>query len=265
MVLQHEHQLNLIDLNPKYPHDEEVYDDEEDLTIKQAFEHSCDLCNEVITFLHKYYYKYDQCEYSLHKLCKELPKTLEHASHNQHTLALLQVKPNHYCDVCKSKSWNIPLSYHCSVCLFDLCLNCNMNGLQFHTIYHPSHQHPLTPTSREVLVNCDACKKDHKGIFYQCTTCFLSFIHKECVFRPKRLLIQKSTRHRFSHTHPLILTYFFSEADQLVKFYPKCRICNKAFLYGKNCWIYKCDKCRYYVHLDCAYLRGKPSYSSNSY
>ncbi|KAL8242848.1 hypothetical protein R6Q59_013150 [Mikania micrantha] len=146
MVLQHEHQLNLIDLNPKYPHDEEVYDDEEDLTIKQAFEHSCDLCNEVITFLHKYYYKYDQCEYSLHKLCKELPKTLEHASHNQHTLALLQVKPNHYCDVCK-------------------------------------------------------------------------------------------------------------KADQLVKFYPKCRICNKAFLYGKNCWIYKCDKCRYYVHLDCAYLR----------
>ncbi|KAD2394123.1 hypothetical protein E3N88_41100 [Mikania micrantha] len=90
MVLQHEHQLSLIDLNPKYPHDEEVYDDEEDLIIKHAFERSCGLCNQVITFFHKYYYKCDQCEYSLHKLCAELPKTLEHASHNQHTLALLK-------------------------------------------------------------------------------------------------------------------------------------------------------------------------------
>ncbi|KAL8242830.1 hypothetical protein R6Q59_013132 [Mikania micrantha] len=254
-VLQHKHLLTLIDLNPKYPHDEQVYDDEEDLIIKQAFQHSCDLCNQEITYLHRYYYKCDQCEYSVHKLCEELPKTLVHASHIEHTLSLFQVTSYKFCRICESLFQYKELSYHCSPCRLDLCLKCSMNGLQCHIIYHPSHQHPLTPTSREILVNCDACKKDHKGIFYHCTTCSLSFIHKECVFRPKRLMIQKSTHHRFFHSHPLILTYSFSKANQMVIFYPKCRVCDKTFIDDQNCWIYKCDKCRYYVHLDCAYLR----------
>ncbi|KAJ0677200.1 hypothetical protein HanOQP8_Chr12g0434221 [Helianthus annuus] len=70
VVLQHKHSLSLIDLNPKYPHDEQVYDDEEDLIIKQAFRCPCARCEQEITYLHRYYYKCDQCDYSLHKLCK---------------------------------------------------------------------------------------------------------------------------------------------------------------------------------------------------
>ncbi|KAL8223535.1 hypothetical protein R6Q57_019010 [Mikania cordata] len=200
MVLQHEHPLSLIDLNPKYPHDEQVYDDEEDLIIKQAFQHLCDLCNQEITYLHRYYYKCDQCEYSVHKLCEELPKTLVHASHIKHTFALIQVDLyTNDCCICKSNFRYIQLSYYCSRCQLDLCLDCSMNELQCHTIYHPSHQHPLTPTNRTIYANCDAY--------------------------------------------------------QLVKFYPRCRVCNQTFI--ENCWIYKCDKCRYCTHADCAYSKGR--------
>lgn len=39
-VLQHEHPLKLIDLNPEYPHDEEVYDDDEELIMNLAFQSS---------------------------------------------------------------------------------------------------------------------------------------------------------------------------------------------------------------------------------
>ncbi|KAM0020424.1 hypothetical protein Hdeb2414_s0025g00666981 [Helianthus debilis subsp. tardiflorus] len=94
VVIQHEHPLTLVDLNPKYPHDEYVYDDEEDLISNQAFQCPCERCDLNITFFHRYYYKCNQCDYSLHKLCYELPLTLEHTSHLAHTLSLFQMSHN---------------------------------------------------------------------------------------------------------------------------------------------------------------------------
>ncbi|KAJ0724481.1 putative chromatin regulator PHD family [Helianthus annuus] len=170
VVLQHKHSLFLIDLNPKYPHDEQVYDDEEDLMIKQAFQCLCARCEQEITYLHR---------------------------------------------------------------------------------------------QRQILTECDACGKEHKGVFYECITCFHFLIHKDCVFQPKRLLIQDGTYGRFSHTHPLVLTYSFPIVDQKAKFYPTCRVCDNAFSENENLWVYKCDKCRYYAHTDCANAIHKPS-SSNS-
>ncbi|GJW85426.1 ribonuclease H-like domain-containing protein [Tanacetum coccineum] len=90
-VLQHEHPLTLIDLNPEYPRDEVVYDDEEELIMKQDFRCPCGRCGQEINFYHRYYYTCDQCDYSLHKLCAELPTTLRHESHRDHILILCQV------------------------------------------------------------------------------------------------------------------------------------------------------------------------------
>ncbi|KAM0020425.1 hypothetical protein Hdeb2414_s0025g00666991 [Helianthus debilis subsp. tardiflorus] len=103
---------------------------------------------------------------------------------------------------------------------------------------------------------CDACGKHHQGLFYQCITCFLSFIYEDCVFSPKRLLIQEGTSDEFFHTHPLILTYGFPIADQQAKFNPRCRVYNKSFSGYEDFWVYKCEKCRYYAHHHCAYSRS---------
>nr|GEW76038.1 B-box-type zinc finger, zinc finger, PHD-type, DC1 [Tanacetum cinerariifolium] len=51
-VLQHEHPLTLIDLNPEYPRDEVVYDDEDELIMKQDFRCSCGRCGQEINFCH---------------------------------------------------------------------------------------------------------------------------------------------------------------------------------------------------------------------
>ncbi|GKC81509.1 zinc finger, PHD-type containing protein [Tanacetum coccineum] len=96
-VLQHEHPLTLIDLNPEYPRDEVVYDDEEELIMKQDFRCPCGRCGQEINFYHRYYYTCDQCDYSLHKLCAELPTTLRHESHRDHILILCQVLGDKWC------------------------------------------------------------------------------------------------------------------------------------------------------------------------
>ncbi|GKE72243.1 hypothetical protein Tco_1534284, partial [Tanacetum coccineum] len=51
-VLPHEHPLTLIDLNPEYPRDEVVYDDEEELIMKQDFRCPCGRCGQEINFYH---------------------------------------------------------------------------------------------------------------------------------------------------------------------------------------------------------------------
>ncbi|GJY27555.1 ribonuclease H-like domain-containing protein [Tanacetum coccineum] len=53
-VLQHEHPLTLIDLNSEYPRDEVVYDDEQELIMKQDFRCPCGRCGQEINFYHRY-------------------------------------------------------------------------------------------------------------------------------------------------------------------------------------------------------------------
>ncbi|PWA81672.1 protein kinase C-like, phorbol ester/diacylglycerol-binding domain, DC1 [Artemisia annua] len=114
-VLPHAHPLKLIDLNPKYPHDEVVYDDEEELIMKQDFRCPCGRCGQEINFYHRKYNSF--------------------------------------------------------------------------------------------------------------------------------------------HTHPLTLAYSFP--DQKAKFDPRCKVCEERF--DENLWIYKCEKCRYYAHIDCASTSKKGS------
>ncbi|GJW10453.1 zinc finger, PHD-type containing protein [Tanacetum coccineum] len=94
------------------------------------------------------------------------------------------------------------------------------------------------------------CGEKQEGNFFQCTTCHRYRIHLDCALLPAKLLIQHSTNEIFTHSHPLTLSYSFPLIDKKVRFYPLCRVCDG--IPSEDLWIYKCDKCRYYVHVDCA-------------
>ncbi|KAK9054626.1 hypothetical protein SSX86_025705 [Deinandra increscens subsp. villosa] len=260
-MFEHEHPLNLIDLwLEQLQHDEEYGEDEEEeeeddtsLIAKQEFRCLCFRCGEEINWFHRYYYTCYQCDYSIHKFCTELPERLQDIFH-AHTLYLLQQNVSWRCDICRNHHKPDDIRYRCSKCDFDVDVNCATKRLQKNIIYHPSHIHPLFCLAKQILCECDACGKEHKGMFYHCTICCLC-IYNDCAFQPKKLQIQHSTNGFFSHIHPLTLAYSFPKADQKSKFYPTCRVCNLEFL-KEHLWIYKCEKCRYYTHLDCATSRS---------
>ncbi|KAJ0639243.1 putative chromatin regulator PHD family [Helianthus annuus] len=84
-----------------------------------------------------------------------------------------------------------------------------------------------------------------------------NFIHSHCAFLPQKLPIQDTINDVFSHIHHLTLAYSFPIDDQRSKNWPRCRVC-RQFFDDPNLWIYKCEKCRYYTHLDCATSRIEP-------
>ncbi|KAM0060179.1 putative chromatin regulator PHD family [Helianthus debilis subsp. tardiflorus] len=261
MVFEHEHPLNLIDLwseqlQYEEEHEEDEEENEDELVAKQEFKCLCSRCDEEINRVHRYYYTCGQCKYSIHKFCAELPETMEDICH-PHTLDFLQRYVPWRCNVCRSHHEPHDLRYRCSECDFDVDVKCATKRLQKHIIHHPSHKHPLVCIPKQLLYECDACGKEHKGVFYQCLKCSGPFIHSHCAFLPKKLQIQRYTNDCFDHIHPLELSYTFPKADQKSKFYPLCRVCRQPFP-KEILWIYKCEKCRYYTHLDCATSRNEP-------
>ncbi|PWA50430.1 DC1, C1-like, Zinc finger, RING/FYVE/PHD-type [Artemisia annua] len=161
------------------------------------------------------------------------------------------------CDVCGTGHKQHKLSYRCPECYFYIDLHCATRYLKTIIIHHLSHPHPLVCVAKEILCECDACGKKHEGSFYQCATCSFPLLHSDCAFLPKNLSIQQTTNDIHSHTHPLTLAYSYSPHDLLTSMYTQCRVCNDSF-YKKFLWIYKCDRCRYYAHLDCATARHEP-------
>ncbi|PWA66870.1 zinc finger, PHD-type [Artemisia annua] len=102
----------------------------------------------------------------------------------------------------------------------------------------------------KIITRCVACGDKHEGNFFHCTTCPGYRIHMDCASLPAKLLIQHRTNEIFTHSHLLNLAYSFPFFDQKLRFYPYCRVCDGIFNF--HLWLYSCDKCRYYVHVDCA-------------
>ncbi|PWA40225.1 protein kinase C-like, phorbol ester/diacylglycerol-binding domain, C1-like protein [Artemisia annua] len=118
-------------------------------------------------------------------------------------------------------------------------------------INHPSHpDHQLERMFGHIVSVCVACGEKHDGHFFQCIICPKYRIHVDCALLPAKLLIQDRTNEMFTHSHPLTLAYSFSFSEKLARFHPICTVCGQFFY--EHLWIYKCDKCRYYVHIDCA-------------
>ncbi|KAF5804272.1 putative chromatin regulator PHD family [Helianthus annuus] len=248
-IIQHEHPLILEDLQlmfQNYLEDDDDIDDQ-DLINMQKFECKCDVCGYRIDWYHRYYYKCSQsssCSYSLHKSCRELSTTLRFPAHPIHTLRLKKSSNSWSCHSCLTKHVD-GICYHCSTCDYEIDLRCATFAKQT-MIHHPGHSHPLTSITLDPsLSKCYACGKEHKGVFYHCNTCFYFSIHVDCVALPFKL----SSKH---HVHKLTLSYSFT----VIPYHSKCRICVTSI--SERDWLYKCGKCRYYVHLDCALSRGEP-------
>ncbi|KAI3801338.1 hypothetical protein L1987_29442 [Smallanthus sonchifolius] len=247
-IIQHEHPLILEDLQSMFQNYEEDDDDFDDLDLiaMQNFKSKCDICGLGIDWYHRYYYKCSQssCSYSLHKFCGEMSTTFQFPAHPIHTLHLNKRSNSWSCHSCHTKHRD-GICYHCSICNYEIDLRC-VTFAGHIMIHHPGHPHPLISlTVNPALSMCYSCGKEHKGVFYHCTTCFNFSIHVNCVTLPFKLTLNH-------HVHMLTLSYSFS----VIPYYSKCRICGMSI--SKHIWLYKCSKCRYYVHIDCATLRGEP-------
>ncbi|KAJ0532939.1 putative chromatin regulator PHD family [Helianthus annuus] len=269
MITEHEHPLNLIDLwseqlqHEKEHEEEDEESNEDEFLTKQDFKCLCSRCEEEINWFHRYYYTCCQCGYSIHNFCEELPEKYKDICHVHpvYFLGERNYEERNYdqwiCNICRCSYGPGDLYYHCPQCDFDVDVKCAIKRQQKNIIYHPSHEHPLVRIPKKLLYECDACGMEHKGVFYHCPQCIGPFIHSHCAFQPKKLRIQHYTNDFFSHIHPLDLSYTFPKEEQESKFYPLCRVCRQAFS-KEYLWIYKCEKCRYYTHLNCATSRNEP-------
>ncbi|XP_023731650.1 uncharacterized protein LOC111879425 [Lactuca sativa] len=275
----HDHMLNLVHLQPNHDNKNENSDEEEeekeegeedDFVAEEKHVGQCKMCKEGIYSFHMSYYECKDCDddYSLHKICAEMPKTLQnhpsHDPHPDHNLTLsegFQRSDDPYftpdsewtCGVCNLKRKNL-FNYHCSICGINMDIICATMSQQ--KMDHPSHPHQLQRMPKKMVSCCNACGEEHQGTFYHCTTCFCYSIHLDCALLPAKLLIQQHTDATFTHSHPLTLAYSFPRVDRAAKYYPKCRVCMKGFyIYF---WLYKCDKCQYYVHINCATSKTEP-------
>ncbi|MFS7986996.1 hypothetical protein Hanom_Chr11g01016831 [Helianthus anomalus] len=244
-VIEHEHPLKLVDMqvNVEDVDDKSDYEEEkeEDLVPQDEFSCTCKRCDEDINGYYRYYYKciHDSCDFALHKFCAELPETLNHPSH-PHPFFLFKTRYDWTC-VSFQTDHKPGAFYVCISCYWLMKdVNCVME-VDKRRIYHPSHPHPLVSfCSKPILCECAACGKEHKGLFFHCTTCPNFSINIDCAFLPKRLLIQ--------HT-----TYKCQEIR--AKHNPRCRVCDGDFHNKRELWLNNCEKCIYYAHLDCATSR----------
>ncbi|KAJ9548191.1 hypothetical protein OSB04_020734 [Centaurea solstitialis] len=128
--------------------------------------------------------------------------------------------------------------------------------LQFRA--HPNHTLILKKATSSDKWKCDSCHKVHHelGKFcYVCSTCDY-VIDLLCV-----TFAEQNTIHHPGHPHPLtyvilspILSLCYACGTEEVG-----RICRKKF--SSEYWLYKCSKCLYYIHLECATSMRKSSTS----
>ncbi|KAL8191725.1 hypothetical protein R6Q57_028456 [Mikania cordata] len=241
--IQHEHPL-ILEIHEGYEEDDDDFDDLE-LIAMQNFKGICDICGLGIDWYHRYYYKcrWSSCFYSIHKFCGERLTTFQFPAHPIHTLHLNKTSHSWSCHSCHTKHQD-GICYHCSTCNYEIDLDCATFAEQA-MIHHPGHPHQLiTLAINPTLCKCYACGKEHKGVFYHCITCFNFSVHVDCVTLPFKFTLNH-------HVHMLTLSCSF----HVIPYHSKCRICGMSI--SEKIWLYKCSKCRYYVHLDCATSKGE--------
>ncbi|KAM0020456.1 putative chromatin regulator PHD family [Helianthus debilis subsp. tardiflorus] len=262
----HEHPLYLVHLPQQAHHKNENADDEDEDEVEDEVEfveedRQCNLCKEQIWSFHLCYYSCKTCNYSLHKFCAELPPKLQnHPLHPGHHLYFYSSDDDDddefKCHVCNLMQKSIS-RYYCRTCYdFRMDIICATLFERKQKINHHSHPHQLDRMPWPIVSGCVACGNKHEGVFFQCTTCPRFLINLECALLPTKLLIQNHTDGSFTHSHPLTLSYSFSYSEYQAKYNPSCRVCGGRFYY--NLWIYKCEKCLYYVHVDCATSKREP-------
>ncbi|KAI3691950.1 hypothetical protein L6452_31753 [Arctium lappa] len=195
----------------------------------------CNGCTRPLSL--PYYNCKDGCSFTLHEYCAELPLTLEHQLHPNHSLDLVDTYRDKYfyrCNGCFSLCNNFV--YKCETCKFYLDVNC---GFLPNTIIHKSHKHPLIQVIDPNLL-CKACDKTSTSISFACKVCNFQ-LDMFCAIQSPHFLT-----HRYCKGHEIPLTYPPVE-DHPEDFY--CDICEEEM--HPKFPLYHCHKCKNSFHLDC--------------
>ncbi|PWA49640.1 C1-like protein [Artemisia annua] len=177
----------------------------------------------------------DGCSFTLHKYCAQLPLTLKHQLHPDHSLDLVDTFM-YRCECTGCYSWGNTFVYRCETCGFHLCPNC---AYLPNIIKHKTHNHPLIQVIDPQPL-CKACTRWNTCISYVCKACEFQL----CMFCAMRSPL--SLGHRFCRGHEIPLTYPPVE-DHPEDFY--CDICEKE-MHPKRP-LYHCHDCKNSFHLDC--------------
>ncbi|GKD02818.1 C1-like protein, partial [Tanacetum coccineum] len=183
----------------------------------------CDICEEPLSNGDSAY-ACIQCRFFIHKLCSQFPYTINLPSLYQHPLEIIFLKNKVFgltiCHVCDRK---ITRGFCYAIHMLDkgkfrLCGNCFRVEFARKTeadaikkeamvkLDHKCHpQHTLTLQLRPASFNCDACRTEEKGLFYQCDSCDF-WIHKSCASLPPTLDLP-----HHHHKHTLVLVYSLPE------------------------------------------------------
>ncbi|PON86288.1 Protein kinase C-like phorbol ester/diacylglycerol-binding domain containing protein [Trema orientale] len=191
------------------------------------------------------------CENYLHKSCAQLPRTIRHPSHSQHSLTLQVSKPTS-CDLCFKKDCRLIFSCHGNGCDFELDTKCAF--LQ-PNLKCRSHNHLLSLVENAACDNirCNACQKSYEEWFNQVRLPNeVHFSHSffrciDCDFNLHFLCGPLPSTIKYSyHIHRLALVDSLIEED-FGEYY--CDACEE----GRNPQfrVYNCADCKYIVHAHC--------------
>ncbi|XP_010526445.1 PREDICTED: uncharacterized protein LOC104803981 [Tarenaya hassleriana] len=189
-----------------------------------------------------YYCKDCSCAFPWRWVEEPRPETNHHL-HPRHPLVemfpCLLFDPKKNCDLCGEEIYcHFKTFYHCSICDFNLHLECARNSPPPAMEEPKCHDHMLTLLPRRMSFSCNACGLlDDRYPAYVCIPCDF-MVHKDCIGLPHVIKITRHS-HRLSHTSSL-------PPGKWV-----CGVCRKEIdnKYGQ----YSCIKgCSYAIHSKCA-------------
>ncbi|CAA7028165.1 unnamed protein product [Microthlaspi erraticum] len=194
----------------------------------------CDFC---LGSLQDRSYYCNSCTRKWHRNCIPHEPTINHQSHPNHPLEFLADGIPDYTDGKCQFCLGMKFGYHCSICDFNVDVNCVKKPPELTINHHKCHEHTLTLMARAVSFVCNACGTLGQRNAYVCLVCSLMF-HKECITLPRVINVNRHN-HRVSYTHSLV------HGDRI------CTVCYKEvdWRYGS----YFCLRCPSFdAHSKCA-------------
>ncbi|PWA46226.1 zinc finger, PHD-type [Artemisia annua] len=270
-LIQHEHPLQLVDLQPCYPDYTEYSDDEEeDRVIKWDFNSPCNQCGKVINVYHRicrepfgleylWIYKCESCRYFVHLDCAttsrsaDIGKTIknfEDADHPNllnlpfpdHTYSILQhwVSQESGSTTAETSERNLKHICHEHVLSLVGTQSNDSKGASSSSASSLSCHNPM----KRIELLCNGCVRPIMDVpFYKCSSddqrCDF-VLHEWCTRLPE-------LRNYPGHTHTL---RFLPKVSENIFGIFKCQICELSC----NGFAYGCTKCQYYIDVNCGFI-----------
>ncbi|XP_056864505.1 uncharacterized protein LOC108854095 [Raphanus sativus] len=197
--------------------------------------HESTLCQAcVLQISSETFYGCNQCDFTLHQKCANLPRKKRHACHNQpFKLQTKFLDSASKCVLCNKMFTGFRYESDSDMILDVRCASMS------EPFVHKSHQHPLYYCITDKFKRCSHCGNLEKSIF-SCDdeSCDFNLDYK-CAGLP-----QKVMKHRYDD-HPLILSCGESNVDG--EYW--CEACETKVNPRK--WFYTCNNCGITLHISC--------------